>query len=165
MNDIPDDEPQNALPEPPARKRSSRAATATVLLLLGLHALGFKIMYIPLNRVIENRFCRSYYLEHDPSVVPSDGLVPEKLCKVNEVQQQLAALFGTVESFHLFIGVCLKPDHHQIRSLTRCQILLSLSHLACSLIAASAELSPHSISSDWQACMLGFLASVISQVI
>lgn len=88
----------------PNKPRSSRRATAIVLALLALHHVGFKIMYLPLNRLIENRFCRSYYDEHDPSLIPGDGIVPESLCKVNAVQQQLAALFGTIESLHLFIG-------------------------------------------------------------
>lgn len=87
------------------RVRSSRRATAVVLLLLALHHLGFKIMYLPLNRLIENRFSLDYYRHNDPSQIPDDGRVPEKLCKVDTVQQQLAALFGTVESLHLFIGL------------------------------------------------------------
>jgi len=93
-----------------------RRAKAIVLLLLALHHFGFKIMYLPLNRVMENRICHNYYSIHDPLKIPTDGIVPEKLCKLDDVQKELAALFGTTESLHLFIGVSLsrlmKPKYH-----------------------------------------------------
>jgi hypothetical protein len=104
MVNIPSSVTQDDHATSPQRSRSTRRATVIVLSLLALHHVGFKIMYLPLNRLIENRFCRNYYDEHDPSLVPGDGIVPENLCKVNAVQQQLAALFGTIESLHLFIG-------------------------------------------------------------
>lgn len=87
------------------RVTTSRSILFLLLLLLSLQALGLKIMYLPLNRLIENRFCRDYYFEKDPSVIPSDGIVPEHLCKSDTVQQRLASLFGTIESLHLFIGL------------------------------------------------------------
>ena len=56
---------------------------------------------------MENRFCIDYYRDHDPSSIPSDGILPEKLCKVNIVQQQLAGLFGGVETIHLIIDLAV----------------------------------------------------------
>jgi hypothetical protein len=83
---------------------SHRPVLWLLLLLLSLQALGLKIMYLPLNRLIENRFCLDYFREHDPSIIPPDALVPERLCKEDVIQQHLAVLFGTIESVHLVIG-------------------------------------------------------------
>jgi hypothetical protein len=87
-----------------ARSRNIPKDLYMLLLLVSVQSLGLKIMYLPLNRLIENRICRDYYLNVDPFVVPSNGVVPEHLCKNDAIQQQLATLFGTIESIHLFIG-------------------------------------------------------------
>jgi hypothetical protein len=87
-----------------ARSRNIPKDLYMLLLLVSVQSLGLKIMYLPLNRLIENRICRDYYLNVEPSVVPSNGVVPEHLCKNDAIQQQLATLFGTIESIHLFIG-------------------------------------------------------------
>ncbi|KIW05834.1 hypothetical protein, variant [Verruconis gallopava] len=83
----------------------ARLSAFVLLLLLSLQALGLKIMYLPLNRLIEDRFCRDYYTKVNPGVIPVSGSVPEQLCKVDVVQQQLASLFGAIESVHLFIDL------------------------------------------------------------
>ena len=76
-----------------------------ILVLLGLQNLGLKVMHLPLNRLIEIRFCQEYYEAHAPSVIPSLGDIPESLCKVDSIQQRLAWLFGTIETVHIIIGI------------------------------------------------------------
>ncbi|GME28188.1 Major facilitator superfamily domain general substrate transporter [Neofusicoccum parvum] len=88
------------------RQRRNRRGLWTLLLLLALMTLGTRLFSLPLNRVVELRYCRAYYERHDPSVLPPVGReIPEELCKVKEVQQRLAWLQGVVET--LIIGIDL----------------------------------------------------------
>lgn len=81
-----------------------------LLVLLGLLKLAPRLLNLPLNRVIEARFCRAHYLQHDPSVIAPDGTIPEHRCKVDPVQQKLAWLQGVMETSIIFCGKL--PLHH-----------------------------------------------------
>lgn len=70
----------------------------TLLLLLILTNMAMSLYNLPLNRVIELRLCREYYFQRDPSVIGPGGSIPEELCKLNQVQQQLAWLQGIMET-------------------------------------------------------------------
>lgn len=61
----------------------------------------------PKTRVFEANICRRYYLENDPSKIGSDGFVPEGLCKIDPVQQQLAMIFGWQDTFDAIPGLVL----------------------------------------------------------
>ncbi|KAI0109611.1 major facilitator superfamily domain-containing protein [Nemania sp. FL0031] len=54
--------------------------------------LGGSLVDTPEVRLLEMAVCRDYYLSHDPSVIgpPPLSYVDEKLCKVNEIQVDLA---------------------------------------------------------------------------
>ncbi|KAH7406027.1 major facilitator superfamily domain-containing protein [Phaeosphaeria sp. MPI-PUGE-AT-0046c] len=69
-----------------------------LLLLLILVHLSTVLYTLPLNRVIELRLCEDYYALHDPTSIPSDSIIPEKLCKIDEVQRKLAWLQGIMET-------------------------------------------------------------------
>ncbi|KAF2087840.1 MFS general substrate transporter [Saccharata proteae CBS 121410] len=88
-----------------SERRRRRRHLWTLLLLLALVSLATRLYSLPLNRVIESRYCHSYYLEHDPSKIPNNGEVPEDLCKEKPVQQKLAWLQGFTET--AIIGVDL----------------------------------------------------------
>lgn len=60
---------------------------------------------LPLNRVIELRLCREHYSLHNPSAISPDGSIPEKLCKIDEVQKQLAWLQGVMETTLVVCGM------------------------------------------------------------
>ena len=60
---------------------------------------------LPLNRVIERRLCHDYYIQHDNSLIGSDGTIPEKLCKIDEVQKSLAAIQGVMETISISCGI------------------------------------------------------------
>lgn len=85
-------------------RKGHRKTVALLLVLLSLQTLGLKIMYLPLNRVIQLRYCQDYYRIHDPSVIQPDGDISEDLCRQDSVQQNLAWLFGMIETLHLVIG-------------------------------------------------------------
>ncbi|GFF44705.1 inner membrane transport protein YajR [Aspergillus udagawae] len=53
----------------------------------------------PMTRIYESIACRQYYAEYDPRQIAADGQVPESLCKIKEVQTELAAVKGYMEFF------------------------------------------------------------------
>lgn len=92
---------------PDRQRRANRRGLWTLLLLLALTTMGTRLFSLPLNRAVELRYCRAYYEEHDPSVLPSQpgADIPEEMCKVKEVQQRLAWLQGVIET--LIVGIDL----------------------------------------------------------
>ncbi|KAI1760544.1 major facilitator superfamily transporter [Hypoxylon sp. FL1150] len=80
------------------RRAHPKRAILALLALLLLVNLAASLYQLPLNRVIERRFCREYYNENDPSVIDNDGNIDEKLCKIDAVQQRLAWLMGILET-------------------------------------------------------------------
>lgn len=75
-----------------------RRAIRPLLLLVALVNLAWSLYQLPVSRVLESRLCREHYAAHDPSALRPDGSVPEELCKVDEVQQRLGRIQGTVEA-------------------------------------------------------------------
>ena len=95
------------LSDPQKNKRprtSSRYGVFVIFLLLSIISLAIRLLNLPLNRVIELRYCKEYYQQHDPSVIGSDGSVPEELCKINEVQKKLAWLEGVIQTSMIVCG-------------------------------------------------------------
>lgn len=60
---------------------------------------GFAMSNGPATRIFESIACRQYYLGYDPTKIGEDGQVAEELCKVKEVQTELAAVTGYMEFF------------------------------------------------------------------
>ncbi|KAH8710186.1 major facilitator superfamily domain-containing protein [Phaeosphaeriaceae sp. PMI808] len=70
-----------------------------LLVLLILVNLSTVLYTLPLNRVIELRLCEEYYALHNPDAIPPhNSPIPEKLCKIDEVQRRLAWLQGIMET-------------------------------------------------------------------
>jgi hypothetical protein len=80
-----------------------------LLVLLGMQLLATKLMNLPLNRVIELRYCQEYYELHDPSLIGDGGNIPEHLCKLDCIQQRLAWMQGTLDILH---ALCGKSTQH-----------------------------------------------------
>ncbi|KAI0165328.1 major facilitator superfamily transporter [Hypoxylon sp. FL1284] len=83
---------------PTRRRAHPKRAILALLALLLLVNLAASLYQLPLNRVIERRFCREYYSAHDPSVIDENGTIDEKLCKIDAVQQRLAWLMGIMDT-------------------------------------------------------------------
>ncbi|KAI0805581.1 major facilitator superfamily domain-containing protein [Xylaria sp. FL0064] len=56
--------------------------------------IGEYLYSAPRVRLFESVSCKRYYLRHDPSVIRPDGSVPEYLCKVDPVQDEVATVLG-----------------------------------------------------------------------
>ncbi|KAH6706205.1 hypothetical protein BKA61DRAFT_455952, partial [Leptodontidium sp. MPI-SDFR-AT-0119] len=64
---------------------------------MGIHfCLAFCeiVLAVPLIKLFEQSLCFSYYSVHDPSIIENGGSIPEALCKVVEIQQDLATIRG-----------------------------------------------------------------------
>ncbi|KAF2132125.1 hypothetical protein P153DRAFT_373932 [Dothidotthia symphoricarpi CBS 119687] len=66
--------------------------------ILVLIHLSTALYTLPLNRVIERRLCQEHYARLDPHSFPPGGIIPEKVCKIDAVQRQLAWLQGIMET-------------------------------------------------------------------
>ncbi|KAL1647328.1 hypothetical protein SLS58_002656 [Diplodia intermedia] len=99
-----DNEQSPLLPQHPApsaskaaqgRSKWSPAAISYLFLLVIIAGVAGDAVSTPaLTRIYESIYCRQYFAEHDPSLIGRDGgdNVPEKLCKIAEVQGQVAML-------------------------------------------------------------------------
>lgn len=86
---------------PTPRKKSKPWVVLVVLclLLIAIVDMGAFLAEPPKTRIFEANICLSYYKQHDASAIGDDGNVPEKLCKIDEVQQKLAMIFGWQDTF------------------------------------------------------------------
>jgi hypothetical protein len=58
------------------------------------------LRFTPSLHLLELGYCRRYYPEHDPGLIDSVGDIPERFCKLQEIQEDLAAMrgwFGFIE--------------------------------------------------------------------
>jgi hypothetical protein len=67
-------------------------------------SMAVRIMSLPLNRLIESRYCQEYYGHHNHMMALSNEGIPEEHCKVNTIQKQLAVLQGIIETMHVLCG-------------------------------------------------------------
>ncbi|KAF2270846.1 hypothetical protein CC78DRAFT_573203 [Lojkania enalia] len=87
--------PRNASPMGPHPRRISIWPLLFLLILVNMATNLYKL---PLNRVIEKRLCEEHYSRHEPGKINPDGSIPEKLCKIDDVQRQLGWLQGIMET-------------------------------------------------------------------
>lgn len=94
-------------PQPETKPRHETARDASVIglrLKVTLFAMvlavevGFAFLEGPMVRIMEAIACRQYYGQTDPTKIGANGQVPEEMCKVAEVQAELAAVKG----YHMF---------------------------------------------------------------
>jgi hypothetical protein len=48
--------------------------------------------------LVEQALCRKYYMLHEPSRVGINGLVDEEICKMPEIEAQVASIYGIFNS-------------------------------------------------------------------
>lgn len=92
-------EPELSTERPPASASAITFRLKVILFAMVLAVeIGFSFLDGPMVRILESIACRQYYAAEDPSKIGANGQVPEKLCKVGEVQAELAAVKG----YHMF---------------------------------------------------------------
>lgn len=94
-------------PPPATRKKPWVLFVFLICAMITVVDMGAFLANPPLTRIFEANLCLKYYREADPSVIPPDGIIPEKLCKVDVVQQRLASIFGWQDMFDALPGILL----------------------------------------------------------
>lgn len=89
----------------PIRLPPGKHSIWPLVTLLVLVHLAHVLYTLPLNRVVELRLCEEYYERHNPSSIQPDGSIPERLCKIDDVQRQLAWLQGIMETTLVVCGM------------------------------------------------------------
>ncbi|KAF2703846.1 MFS general substrate transporter [Pleomassaria siparia CBS 279.74] len=89
------------------KKKPWLVLVSLIYLLVAIVDIGAFMADPPKTRIFEANLCVRYYQEADPSKINSDGTVDEALCKVNEVQQKLAMIFGWQDMFDSIPGILL----------------------------------------------------------
>lgn len=87
-----------ALP-PPKKKKPWVLLVVLALFLVAVIDVGAFLAEPPKTRVYEANICLSYYRDHDASAIGADGTIPEKMCKIDAIQQKLAMIFGWQETY------------------------------------------------------------------
>jgi MFS family permease len=96
----------HSLPAPP-KKKPWVLLVGLIFALVTIIDVGAYLAEPPQTRIFEAILCLSYYKETDPSAILGDGSIPEKLCKVDVVQQRLAGIFGWQETFNSLPAILL----------------------------------------------------------
>ncbi|KAF2622854.1 MFS general substrate transporter [Macroventuria anomochaeta] len=95
---------QNPIPE---KTKPWVIMVILAFVLVAIIDMGAFLAEAPRTRVYEANICLGYYRESDPSVIGADGSIPEKLCKVDAVQQKMAMIFGWQEMFDVIPSIFL----------------------------------------------------------
>lgn len=90
---------QPANESPPIQRSSCTGpclhVVAVCISLAILSDCGETLFAAPRIRFLESIACTRYYTHHDPSLVDrNDGTVPERLCKIDPVQDKVASVMG-----------------------------------------------------------------------
>ena len=84
-------------------------STFRILYVIGVFAFVVDISFMmgaaPTTRLLELGICREHYRLADPSVIEPGGNVPELLCKIGEVQSQLAEVNGYITMLAFLPGM------------------------------------------------------------
>lgn len=99
--------PAPTLPATSVPKKPWALLVCLAFVLITIVDVGAFLAEPPKTRVFEANICVTYYEENDPSKIRSDGSVPEALCKIDEVQQKLAMIFGWQDTFDAIPGLLL----------------------------------------------------------
>ncbi|KAJ9157593.1 Major facilitator superfamily transporter [Pleurostoma richardsiae] len=100
---------------------------------------------LPLNRVIERRLCREYYGKNDPSAINPGGSVDEKLCKLDEIQEDLGWIQGVMETvwivgdFIMTIPMTFMADRYGRRAILLLNLVPRIAMLCWAVIVGYFE--------------------------
>jgi hypothetical protein len=88
------------------------------VILCGLFVILFQfadiLRFAPSLHLLELGYCKNYYLEHDPRLIDSAGHIPERLCKLQEIQEDLSSIrawLGFVEGLVGRLGLLYGYEH------------------------------------------------------
>ncbi|KAH3962365.1 hypothetical protein HBI46_046670 [Parastagonospora nodorum] len=124
------------LPEPRVPKKPWVSLVVLALLLVTIIDVGAFLAEPPKTRIYETNICLAYYREHDNSAIGADGRIPEQLCKIDEVQQKLAMIFGWQDTFDAIPGILLAIPFGTLADRVGRKWIFAASLLGCWLSSA-----------------------------
>ena len=95
--------------------------------------IGECLFVAPRIRLFESVICTSFYRDTDPSVLGPGGEVPEKLCKIDPVQDQVASLLGWQYFFDSLPAILLPLPYGYLADKNGRKWLITLSLLGVTL--------------------------------
>ncbi|RAL10124.1 MFS transporter [Aspergillus homomorphus CBS 101889] len=82
----------------------------TLIVILLSFEIGGQMIPGPMIRIIEAIACDNYWRHHDPARLPVSGHLPEHLCKIAEVQTEVATVKGYSDLLEgLLCAICAIP--------------------------------------------------------
>jgi len=78
------------------------------MIVMILISMSYAFSEAPLYRLYESNICKRYWLEHDYTVIDSQGNVPEEKCKLSSIQRDLA-MIQTNQVFYNTIACTTLP--------------------------------------------------------
>ena len=81
-----------------------RVSITMLLVLILVISMGLKFFNLPMQRIIEIDYCKSYYRRNHPHMIPPHGDIPESLCQIDEVQDKLAWMRKSLDAATLGRG-------------------------------------------------------------
>ncbi|KAM0334564.1 hypothetical protein ACHAPQ_005102 [Fusarium lateritium] len=99
--------------------------------------IGDSLYAAPRVRLFESVACTRYYLRHDPSLVDPDGSVPERLCKIDLVQDKVASVVGWQYFFDAIPAILLPIPYGYVADLYGRKWILVLALVGYTLSWAS----------------------------
>lgn len=84
-----------------AKRHIAVLALLSVVLMV---SVSLRIMNLPLNRILEQKFCHGYYRQHDPTKIGEGTDIPESQCKLDPIQSDLGRTQGAFETIMLACG-------------------------------------------------------------
>jgi len=123
-------------PEPRVQKKPWVSLVVLALLLVTIIDVGDFLAEPPKTRIYETNICLAYYREHDASAIGADGRIPEQLCKIDEVQQKLAMIFGWQDTFDAIPGILLAIPFGTLADRVGRKWIFAASLLGCWLSSA-----------------------------
>ncbi|KAF5859657.1 hypothetical protein ETB97_002568 [Aspergillus alliaceus] len=88
--------------------------------------MGIRMLLPPLGRIIESIVCLHYWEVHDPGRIGPSGRVPEKLCKITEVQTVFAVVEGYWFFFHSLLSALFAIPYSLLADKLGCKRVLRL---------------------------------------
>ncbi|KAH8816009.1 hypothetical protein F5884DRAFT_852470 [Xylogone sp. PMI_703] len=85
--------------------RNNRSALWAVGIFSLLQTVGVVLVRVPHLRLQEVKICTEYFLRIDPSIIDKDVVVPEHVCKISEVQTEMAVINGSLALFDNIFGL------------------------------------------------------------
>lgn len=118
MSTHPDEQPllcdTSSSPKIVSRAQEARQIKLAVYILGGITMILFEfaefMMVVPRVRLYESIACSHFYQAHEPSLMGAGGSVPERLCKNEEVQSEVALLIGNQLFFDAIPGIVMLAD-------------------------------------------------------